>query len=299
MIYKIIRADYSKKKILIFLGISIFIVNLALISTPNHERKFGATSRTPDVSVGSLIEVEWNTTWGEFYGGGSYSEKPWGVALDSFGNIFITGISSKSYLGNENIFLVKFNSSGHYQWHRIFDGGLNERAYGIALDSNYNIYLGGMARDLNGLESYILLVKYDGLGNYQWNITQEENHSGAFGIAVDSFDDIYLTGYLEKASDDGEIYLTKYNSLGEHQWNRTIADGYGTDIAIDSENNVIVVGTHYEAFDKTSACILNFTEQGEFQGNYSFSSNEINWGIAVVMDPEDNIFISGISFNST
>lgn len=161
----------------------------------------------------------------------------------------------------------------------------------MGLDSNNNIYLGGMARDPNGLESYILLVKYDGIGNYQWNITQEENHSGAFGIAVDSLDDIYLTGYLEKVSDDGEIYLTKYNSLGEHQWNRTIADGYGTDIAIDSENNVIVVGIQYEAFDKTSTCILNFTEQGEFQGNYSFSSSETNWGIAVVVDPEDNIFI--------
>ncbi len=76
MISKVVRFNNSKKKILIFLGISIFIVNLALISTPNHERKFGATSRTPDVSVGSLIEVVWNTTWGEFYGGGgSYSEK--------------------------------------------------------------------------------------------------------------------------------------------------------------------------------------------------------------------------------
>ena len=67
----------------------------------------------------------------------------------------------------------------------------------------------------------MLLIKYDSLGNYLWNITQEESYSGAYGITVDSFDDIYLTGYLEKVSDESKIYLVKYNDLGVHQWNRT------------------------------------------------------------------------------
>jgi len=247
------------------------------------------------------LEVKWNITWGEFYWKDIfYSETPWDMVVDSSGNVYIAGISTNSYNEEDDVLLVKFNSSGHYQWHRLYDGGGDERAYGIALDFDNNIYLAGQKVEHGGSESYVLLIKYDSLGNYKWNVTHEKSYSIAYGIAVDTFDNIYLTGY--KGYDFSLLYLMKYNSLGEHQWNRTWNTndiGYGFDIALDSENNVFIVGNHEIAPETTGTSVLKYTDQGEFQWNISLSSSEANWGSGIVIDSSDNIFISGMTFNST
>ena len=301
---KLLKYYSLKRTTIAFLALSIFIGNYMFDLKTNREGVIGVLKNfpivpieAPIVSVSNSPEVDWNITWGQdhYLEDEFYSERPWGVALDSFGNIFITGVSTNSYIGKDDIFVVKLNSFGHYQWHRIYDEGVDETGFGIVIDSNNNIYIGGIAMDDS--ESKMLLIKYDNSGNYLWNITQEGNQSGAYGIAIDSYDNIYLTGF-----GNTNIYLVKYDNLGASQWNSTwdtVVDGFGSDIAIDSENNVIVTGTNYEDFDKASVCILNFSAQGELQRNFSFSSNRINWGIALVVDSEDNIFISGMTFNFT
>ena len=120
-----------------------------------------------------------------------YLETTQDIVLDSSGNIFITGVQEDSYIGDDNIFLVKFNSSGHYQWHRIFDGGKDEHANCIALDSNNNIYIGGSRIDPRAPESEMLLIKYDSFGNYKWNLSLEManlNVSLAMSLLVSSIE---------------------------------------------------------------------------------------------------------------
>lgn len=91
------------------------------------------------------------------------------IAVDDAGNIYVTGLKAQfsgafgastsgeiegtaplhAYSGEEDMVVVKFNSSGVYQWHTFYGSGDNSNdetsGIGIALDSQNNVYITGVS----------------------------------------------------------------------------------------------------------------------------------------------------------
>ena len=68
-----------------------------------------------------------------------------GVTTDSSGNIYVTGYTGWGLDGNTNsgsndIFLVKYNSSGTKQWTKQLGTSSNDYGIGVTTDSSGNIY---------------------------------------------------------------------------------------------------------------------------------------------------------------
>ena len=69
----------------------------------------------------------------------------------------------------------------------------------------------------------------------------------AFGVAVDSSSNVYVSGYTGSAGAGSNDMLTaKYNSSGTIQWQRTfgsnlVEESFG--LAVDSSDNIYVGGT--------------------------------------------------------
>ncbi len=118
--------------------------------------------------------------------------------------------------------LIKYNSSGDKQWHRIRDGVGWDLCTGISLDSSENIYIVGTT-EISG-NNQMCLVKFDPSGQYQWNKTWgEAGDDMAMGIAIDSSDNIYLGGTSDIEVPlmhwhVGKISLVNYDSSGQYQW---------------------------------------------------------------------------------
>ena len=99
------------------------------------------------------------------------------VTTDSSGNIYVTGytrggLDGNTNSGNEDIFLVKYDSSGTKQWTKQLGTSEEERGYGVTKDTSDNIYVtGSTGGDLDGNtnsgETDIFLVKYDSSGTKQ------------------------------------------------------------------------------------------------------------------------------------
>jgi sugar lactone lactonase YvrE len=117
-----------------------------------------------------------------------------GIAVDSSGNVYITGyVQSGSGL---DIYTAKYNTSGTIQWQRrlIGAGSSSDFAHSIALDSSNNVYVAGTT---NTSGSYnIQIIKYDTSGTIQWQRSLT-NTQYAYGIAVDLSGDIYINGYSQ------------------------------------------------------------------------------------------------------
>ena len=80
--------------------------------------------------------------------GSSGEDKGWGVAVDSSNNIYVTGntqaeLDGNTHLGHNDIFLVKYDSSGTKQWTQQFGTTSNEYGFGVTVDSSDNIYVTG------------------------------------------------------------------------------------------------------------------------------------------------------------
>ena len=78
--------------------------------------------------------------------GTSSHENGFGCALDSNGNIYITGntfggMDGNSNAGGSDIYISKYNNSGSLQWTRQEGTSSNEQGNKIAIDSSDNIFI--------------------------------------------------------------------------------------------------------------------------------------------------------------
>ncbi len=172
--------------------------------------------------------------WSEQIGTSSYDYGT-GVTLYSSENIYVSGQSNGGLDGNINswsddIFLVKYNSSGTKQWTKQLGNSAADIGMGVTVDSSDNIYVtgiasGGLDWNTGSVGEDIVLVKYNSSGTKQWTKQLGSSSSDfAWDVTVDSSDNIYVTGFtngsLEENFNQGsyyDIFLVKYNSDGVKQ----------------------------------------------------------------------------------
>jgi hypothetical protein len=94
----------------------------------------------------------------------------WGITVNSSDNIYITGttegvLDGNTNLGDDDLFLVKYNSSGTKQWIKQFGTPFKDHVRGVMVDSMNNIYLTGFTNgELGGKINYgrfdVILFKF-------------------------------------------------------------------------------------------------------------------------------------------
>ena len=135
----------------------------------------------------------------------------------------------------------------------------------MTVDSSDNIYVTGYTKEVydgnSNSENYdIFLMKYNSSGTKQWTKQLGDsafNHG--MGMSVDSFDNIYVTGFTNKVFDGDinlggeEIVLMKYNSFGTYLWTKQLgfsATDIALDVTVDSSENINVIGFANSSFDE-------------------------------------------------
>jgi len=184
-----------------------------------------------------------------------------GTALMPSDNLFTPEQTSIEKDGNStpknnNIFLLKQNSSGSREW--IMDLGISDEGSGISMtfDSSDNVYITGYTRNSlegnkNSGDFTVFLVKYNSSGSREWikKLGKSEVEYGA-RLIVDSSDNIYVTGFFSDFVSDNEIgqrntLMAKYDTYGNREWIKalgpTLTD-FAWDVTVDSKDNIYVTG---------------------------------------------------------
>ena len=214
---------------------------------------------------GDIFLVKYNSSgtkqWIKQLGTSDF-DKGYDVTTDSSGNIYVTGdtrggLDENTSSGSFDIFLVKYNSSGTKQWTKQLGTSSSDGGVGVTTDSSGNIYVtgytsGGLDGNTSAGSSDIFLVKYNSSGTKQW--TQQLGTSAddwAFGVTVDSSNNIYVTGETQGGLDgntnsgNSDIFLVKYNSSGTKQWTKqlgTSSEEVAYGVTVDSSDNIYVTG---------------------------------------------------------
>jgi hypothetical protein len=148
------------------------------------------------------------------------------IALDSSGNIYVTGFSQNP-LSNLGYVTIKYSPHGNPLWTSRYDSTNYPSATpaALALDGSNDVIVTGSA----------LTVKYDPNGNQLWTAP----YAGT-ALAVDSNEDVYVAGFSQ---DFGTVKLTPQ---GSNAWLTTYVESYGPTVSqsvlVDSPNNVYVSG---------------------------------------------------------
>ena len=150
-------------------------------------------------------------------------DKAIAIALDGFGNVYVTGNSCGGLTGWDYA-TVKYDSNGNVVWVSRYNGPVNgtDRVIAIALDCSGNAYVTGWSPGTGTHEDYTT-IKYDPLGNQIWvrRYNGPGNHvDRAYDIAIDASGNIYVTGYSRANGTSDDYATVKYDSYGNELWVR-------------------------------------------------------------------------------
>ena len=297
--------------------------------------------------------VEYST-----YLGGSGTDIGYGIAVDRLGNVYITGqTSSLDYPtknpfqsmrdGANDAFVTKLSANGSTVVFSTYIGGRNpgDKGAAIAVDRAGNVYFAGETTSLNfplvnsaqpiyrgNTDAFISKLSLDGnvlIYSTTWGGTLQDV---AYGIAIDQFDNAYVTGrtdstnfptknplqaalkgardvFVAKFSPDGaSLYSTYLGGELSPTVGRDEEAGYS--IAVDALTNVYITGfTTSPGFPTVGAIQRNFGGvEDAFVAKLNAAGSALVYSTflggdraeearAIAVDPLGNAYITGYTFS--
>jgi hypothetical protein len=212
-----------------------------------------------------------NRLWTKLRGLAGTTSPTWGtgIAVDSSGNSYIAGttlgpLDGQPKTGNSGVFVMKYDTSGNWQWTRILSATLSTYGRAISVDSTGNSYVTGDTQGNLGGETKTgsvdgFVTKYDASGNIQWTklFGAAGEYAKGYGISTDSTGNSYVTGSVSQntlgALLDGQaitgtsdVLAIKYDTSGAKQWTRLLGvagqSTKGYSISADSSGSSYVTG---------------------------------------------------------
>ena len=265
------------------------------------------------VSVGTgadYVAIKYNSSgeeqWIARYDGGP-GDAATALAVDSSGNVYVTGQSWSAKTSNYDYATVKYNADGQEQWVARYDGPANDYDYptGIAVDNSGNVYVTGESTGLNGLKGDwdCTTIKYNSGGQQEWvvryNGPANANDWGT-GIALDKSDNVYVTGGSVVSGIFSEYITIKYDSAGQEQW---VAHYHGTGngndtataLAIDSSGNIYVTGSSFNSNNNFDCVTIKYDPAGQetWVARYDGPIHLDDLGYAIAIDKSGNVSVTG------
>lgn len=176
----------------------------------------------------------WNKTWG-----GLDDDIASAINVHMNGDFYITG-KTKSF-GSEafDVFLLKYNSSGDFQWARYWGATYDDVGMAIDFDSNGQIYIAGYHYYLSNSIYTIILLKYTEAGGL---LRSSGIGGGGHWFCYDmkcQNNILYVVGCQNARGNGGyDTFLYAFNTNLEKVWGDRIWGGSGDDRAYGIEISI-------------------------------------------------------------
>jgi uncharacterized delta-60 repeat protein len=227
------------------------------------------------------------------------------LALDSIGNIYVTGYSTGANTRRDYV-TIKYDPSGNELWLRRYDReeGTSDTAVAVAVDSQDAIYVAGTS------SMDYATVRYDTNGNLLWARFFTGLSNGADEVAaltVDSQGNVYVTGLSWGGSTNSHDYATvKYDRDGNELWvaryngpsnlfDRAIA------LAVDGQGNVYVTGSSEGSGSGFDYATVKYDAEGNllWVARYNGQGNQNDYARSIALDGQGNVYVTGSAWNGS
>jgi len=243
-----------------------------------------------------------NHIWDNSYYTGGYNTHTEGIALDSYGNIFLTG---ESVLNSSYMFTIKYNQQGDTLWTKKYNynNGGSVPNY-IFVDKTGNVYVTGISWGDGNID--YATIKYNNNGVQQWVARYNGPHNSADYancVKVDDEGYCYVTGGVSYSASNLAFCTIKYTPNGDSLWTRlyipqlTNVYEYGIDLMIDEYKNIYVTGggadTNYAGSKIEGDRLIKYDRNGNILFNFIDTNAGGGGGIPIsICEFNENIYLT-------
>ncbi len=244
--------------------------------------------------------------WSQTYNGtADSSDEVAAIALDSEGNIYITGYASNKVTGTD-VTTIKYDTAGNRQWIKTFNGTANgnDAARAIVIDNAGNAFITGYSVNTETFYD-ITTIKYSVKGEELWVATyngKADDYDEANAITMDDKGNIYVAGFTDVSDKRNDLIVIAYKNTGEQLWLQTYS-GKGNDDEARSVafalGNICVTGHSTNKsgdFDILTICYSTLGDKLWLQ-TYNGDLKSDDEGIAITTDLQGACYITGYSNN--
>lgn len=271
-------------------GLAIAIVCVLVFSAILH------------VASPAVASVEVTEEWVARYEGpyGISGDSVRDIAVDSSGNVYVTGWSHEPDSDTETMITVAYDSAGNELWVGTFndDSSWMARAFAIALGPSENIYVTGHSCP----EKYrcdIVTIAYNPSGSELW-VARYDGPGGrsdqAYDIVVDDNETVYVTGH-----NDRDDYVTvAYDSDGNELWVAMYGGPRGSSrakaIALGPSGNIYVAGSSQDKDYKSEFATVAYDPMGNelwvarYDDPFEDDGEKV---VDMVADSSGNVYVTG------
>ena len=214
-------------------------------------------------------------------GVGSGWEESYSIASDHSGNVYLSGFFNDTSLiigsytfssvGNNDILIAKYDSSGNVIWATSVGGIGVDECNSITVDDSENIYVTGEFNSAtisfgtysltnSGVGTNIFIAKYDSSGTVVWAKSGKGTGTNlSKSVTVDSWGNSYITGYYNSpilifdadtltktGAGFTDAFIVKYNPTGNILWTKNIGDTlaeFSSCIVANNSGDIYITGS--------------------------------------------------------
>jgi Beta-propeller repeat len=248
--------------------------------------------------------------------GGAGADYGIGIALDTSGNVYVSGMyqgtvdfdpnhtnpTSNHVLaasGDYANFAAKYLADGTFQWATDLGANANGAPYETVAVQGPNVFVGYST----GAPGDTLVARLDtATGTTAWTITVASGGAIAAGVAAGPAGGVYVTG----ANAAAQAFVSRLDASGATLWTRTSSGGsaYGSRPAVDGSGNVYVSGSYTgtTAFGSTTLTSWSGTQDafvwkldagGSSVWAGSMGSNGTDYAKGIALDGSGNLLVTG------
>lgn len=264
-----------------------------------------------------------NKLWSKTFGTDSW-EEAYSTALDSNGNLYVSGytyggLEGNTSTGKYDAFLLKLDSDGNLLWARETGTNENDFSYAVATDPSGNAYLtgytyGALPGAVNAGKADVFVIKYDANGVIQWSKQfGSQADDIAYSISADLKGGIAISGYTMGALDGNknegvaDAFVARLDANGVNQWIKQVGTSgpdESWDVATDKDGNAYVTGFTGGAFGKAKSkgafdiFIIKYDPSGNMLWNKQTGTAENDYSHAISVDDEGSAYLTGYTYGS-
>jgi len=231
------------------------------------------------------------------------------LAVDSQGNVYVTGASTGSGTGYDYV-TIKYDAHGNKKWVRRYNGpgSGDDGPNALAVDGQGNVYVTGASWGGSGTLFDHATIKYDAHGARQWVRRYNGPANGddwANALAVDGQGNVYVAGASTGSGTGFDCATIMYDPHGNKTWVRRYngpanGDDCANALAVDGQGNVYVAGASTGSGTGFDYATLMYDPHGnkKWVRRYNGPVKDDDCPKALAVDGQGNLYVTGASTGS-